>query len=206
MRLWWCPFIQGRTYMNSKFTGKFCVMTLKNMIQNLKRNWLVSSKLTWVIWQILTQVQENLKNLHFSRLLLTKVYNVWAKKSLDELFFMALNIDQKFWTKTDLCFEKWQREYRKFSLEHIQKSKNWGFDGLDPFMQSRKCMSLKSTVEFCIMKWNWRGKLKRNWLVSWKLSWGIWQILTQALKNLKNLDFSRLLLTKVYNVWAKKRK
>ena len=50
------------------------------MMQNLKRNWLVSSKLTWGIWRILTRALENLKKLHFNGLFLTKVYNVWAKK------------------------------------------------------------------------------------------------------------------------------
>ena len=50
------------------------------MIQNLKRNWLVSSKLTQRIWRVLTRALENLKNLHFNVLLLTKVYNVWIKK------------------------------------------------------------------------------------------------------------------------------
>ena len=50
------------------------------MIQNLKRNSLLVSKLTWEIWQILTWALESLKNLHFNGLLLTKVYNVWAKK------------------------------------------------------------------------------------------------------------------------------
>ena len=32
-----------------------------------------------------------------------------------------------------------------------------------------------------------------------KLTWGIQQILTWVPKNLKNLDFNGLLLTKVYN-------
>ena len=50
------------------------------MKQNLKRNWLVLSKLTWGIWRILTRTLENLKNLHFNGLLLNKVYNVWPKK------------------------------------------------------------------------------------------------------------------------------
>ena len=56
------------------------------------------------------------------------------------------------------------------------------------------------------MSWEWRMmlKLKRNWLLSSKLAWAIWQILIQALKNLKNLHFNGLPLTKVYNVWAKK--
>ena len=51
---------------------------------------------TWGILQILTRALENLKHLHVNRLLLTKVNNVWTKKSIEELFFMELNIDAKF--------------------------------------------------------------------------------------------------------------
>ena len=49
------------------------------MIQNLKRNWLVISKLAWGIWWILTWALESLTNFHFNVLLLRKVYIVWAK-------------------------------------------------------------------------------------------------------------------------------
>ena len=66
------------------------------MIQNLKRNRLVSSKLTWGIWRILTWAFKNLKKLHFNGLFLNKVYNVWAKKSIGEFCLMALNIDATF--------------------------------------------------------------------------------------------------------------
>ena len=41
----------------------------------------------------------SLKNLHFNGMLLTKVYNVWAKKSTDELHFLTLESDAKFWKK-----------------------------------------------------------------------------------------------------------
>ena len=37
-----------------------------------------------------------------------------------------------------------------------------------------------------------------------KIDTTIWQILTRALKCLEDLHFNGLLLTKVYNVWAKK--
>ena len=47
--------------------------------------------------------------------------------------------------------------------------------------------------------------LKKKWLVVWKMTWGIWKIFTRALENLKNLYFSVLLLTKVHNVWGKKK-
>ena len=49
-------------------------------MRNVKRNWLVSSKLTWGIWRILSRALKNLKHLHFNGLILTKVYNVSAKK------------------------------------------------------------------------------------------------------------------------------
>ena len=65
---------------------------------------IVSSKLTWGIWQILTWALENVKNLHFNGLLLTKVYNVWAKKSTEELHLMALKIDAKFEGKLTCAF------------------------------------------------------------------------------------------------------
>ena len=45
--------------------------------------------------------------------------------------------------------------------------------------------------------------LKWNWLVSSKETWGIWWILTWALKSFKNLNYYGLRLTKVY-VWAEK--
>ena len=55
------------------------------------------------------------------------------------------------------------------------------------------------------MSWQYRmmQNLKKYWLAVSKLTWGIWRMLTQALKSLKNLHFDLLLLHKVYNVWAK---
>ena len=47
---------------------------------------------------------ENLKNLHFNGLLLTKVHNFWAKKSTEELGFIALKIDVKFKGKLTCTF------------------------------------------------------------------------------------------------------
>ena len=50
------------------------------IMQNLIRNWLVISKLTWEIWRIMTWAVKSVKNVQFHELLLHKVYNVWAKK------------------------------------------------------------------------------------------------------------------------------
>ena len=60
LRLWWDPFIQSRKCMNLKLREEFCVMTMK-MMQNLKRNWLVVSKLKWGICWILSRALKSLK-------------------------------------------------------------------------------------------------------------------------------------------------
>ena len=74
------------------------------MIQNLKRTCLASSKLTQGISQILTRALEKLKTLHFIGLLLTKVYNVWAEKSAEELCLIPLKTDAKFEGKLTCSF------------------------------------------------------------------------------------------------------
>ena len=61
--------------------------------------------MTWGIWQILTRALKNLKNFHFKGLLLTKVYNIWAKKSTEDLCLMVLNMDVKFERKMTCAFK-----------------------------------------------------------------------------------------------------
>ena len=100
------------------------------MMQNLKRNWLVSSKLTWRIWRILTWALDNLKNLHFNELLSNKVHNVWAKKSMRGVLLDGAEYWCNIWRKSDLCFQKWHEEFSKFSPENVRKSENWNFDGI----------------------------------------------------------------------------
>ena len=51
--------------------------------------------------------------------------------------------------KTDLWFGKWHEGFGKFSPEHTKFSK-LGLS-LDPFVQSRKFMSLKLKGELCVM-------------------------------------------------------
>ena len=121
--------------MSLKFTGELCVMTWRMMMneewcKKVKRNWLVSSKLTWGIWQILTRALENLKNLHFNRLLLMSVNIVWAKKKYRGVIFGGTEYWCKIWSKNDLCFQKWHEKFSTFSPEHVRKSKNWNFDGV----------------------------------------------------------------------------
>ena len=55
----------------------------------------------------------------------------------------------KIWRKADLWFWKLHEEFGKLSLEHTKLSK-LGLP-LDPFIQSRKCMSLKHRGDLCVM-------------------------------------------------------
>ena len=97
------------------------------MMQNLKRNWLVNSKLTWVISWILSQALKNLKDLNFNELLLTKVYNDWAKKKYRGVMFDCTENWCKIWRQTYLYFLKGHEEFGKFSPEHVRKSKDLVF-------------------------------------------------------------------------------
>ena len=56
----------------------------------------------------------------------------------------------KIWRKTELCFQQLHKKLSKFSLEHMKLSKFrlWW----DPFIQSKKFMSLKFAGELCFMK------------------------------------------------------
>ena len=91
-----------------------CVSWQWRMMQNLKKNWLVISKLTWGIWWILTRELEHLKNLLFIGL-------HWPKNIMFELkiyrwvMFDCTNDGCKIWRKTDLCFLKLHEEFGKFS-------------------------------------------------------------------------------------------
>ena len=109
----------------------------------------------------------------------------------------------KIWRQSDLYFLKWHEEFGKFSPEHIQRSKLWDFYWV---LLSKAENLWVSNLQRSYVSWEWRMKqnLKRNWLVNSKLTWVVWWILNRALENLKNLHFNGLVLTIVYNVWAKK--
>ena len=108
------------------------------MEQNVKRNWLVSSKLTWGIWRILTRALENLKNLHFNGLLLTKVYNVWAKKVQRSYVWwhwrLMQNLKENWLVLSKMTWRIWQIFVHRlknsdFILERkvaeLNQNKNW---------------------------------------------------------------------------------
>ena len=121
------------------------------------------------------------QNLHFNGLLLTKVYNVGAKKVQGSYFWWHWIFMQNLW-KTDFCFQKWHEEFGKCSPEHLKVSKF----GLwwDSFIQSRKCVSLKLTRELIVLAMKKDAKLEEELTCCFKVD-KLWWILTRALKNLK---------------------
>ena len=70
-----------------------------------KRHWLVISKLTWGIWQILMQVLKCLKNVHLHGLLLNKVYNIWAKKVQQSYVWWHWRLMQNLRVKLNFAFK-----------------------------------------------------------------------------------------------------
>ena len=52
------------------------------------------------------------------------------KKSIEELCLIALNTGTTFERKLACAFKNDMRNYRKFSPEHVWKSKNSKFDGI----------------------------------------------------------------------------
>ena len=119
------------------------------MIKDLKRNWLVVSKLTWGIWQILTWGLESLKNLRFNGLLVSKVYKIFELKQYRGVTFHDTEECYKIWRIIDLWFGKWHEEFDEFSPKHL---KIWIICFLmGSIDQSISCFSLKSTEELCLM-------------------------------------------------------
>ena len=62
---------------------------------------------------------------------------------------MTLERDAKLEEKLTLWFVKWHEEFGKFSPEQTKVSK-LGLS-LGPFIESRKCMSLKFTGRLCVL-------------------------------------------------------
>ena len=75
------------------------------MMQSLRKNWLVISNMTWVIWGIFTQPFKSLKITLTWALFVHKVYRVWAKKYRGVIFH---DTEQwcKIWINPDLVVSK----------------------------------------------------------------------------------------------------
>ena len=104
MELWWDAFIQGRKRMSLKFTIYSYVSWQWRMIQNLKRNWSATSKLTWGIdefWPEHLEISKNctLKNISKNSPLkgcFWPKYIMFELKNTEELCLTELKIGVEF--------------------------------------------------------------------------------------------------------------
>ena len=87
-------------------------------------------------------------------------YIMFELQKYKEVIFHDTEDFCKFWRKTDLWFEKWHEKFGKFLPEHLKVSKLelWR----DPFVQSRKGMTLKFTEELCVMAMTNNTKFKEK--------------------------------------------
>ena len=141
----------------------------------MKRNWLAVSKLTRRFWRILPRALESLKNLHFNCLLLTRVYNVWAKK-VRRSCVITLKNDEKFVEELACHFKIDIRNFYEFWLESL---KNLHFNGL---LLTKVYNLWAKKVQRSYVWWHWIliQNLKEKWLLLSKMAGGIEQIFTWA--------------------------
>ena len=138
------------------------------MMQNLKRNWLVISKLTWRIWWILTQALESLKSFHFNVLILSR-YILFELNKYRGVIFHEAEEGYKIWGGIDSLFQNWQKEFDKFWAEGSKVSEI--FTLMDSLWANYILFELKK-VQRSNLAWNWRGmqNLEGNQLFVSKLA------------------------------------
>ena len=93
-------------------------------------------------------------------------------KKYRRVIFHDTKESSKNWWKTDLWFGKWHQEFGKLLSKHTKVSKLELL--LVPFIQNRKCMSLKLTGKLCV-EWcriwtgidspvqNWHKEFNKFW-------------------------------------------
>ena len=176
LELWWDPFLQSRKCTSLEFTKGLCVMTMKNDTK-------VEEELTF---HFKTDMR-NFTNFDPSTRKSKKsvsIGSLWPKYILLELqkyrgvIFHGTEELCKCWRKTDVRFEKRLEKFGKFSPEHLKVSKL----GLwwDPFVQSRKGMTLKFAEELCVMTMKNNAKFEEELTFHFKTD----------MRNLTNFDSS----------------
>ena len=127
----------------------------------------------------MTWALESLKNLCFNWLLVTKgATKLFELQNFREIIFYDTEEICRFWRKTVLRFEKRLEKFGKFSPEHLKVSKL----GLwwDPFVQSRKGMTLKFAEELCVITMKNNAKFEEELTCHFKTNF----------RNLTNFDSS----------------
>ena len=151
-------------------------------MQNVKENWLLAWKMTKEIWLVFMRAVESLKictligsfcQNHVK--LLMKKYRKVTSHDTEEWC--------KVWRKTDFWFQKRHEELVNCNGSS-RKSENLQFDVL--LLPIAYKVSAKK-VRKSYLSWHWKviQTLQENWLFVWKMTSGIWRILTRAVESLK---------------------
>ena len=116
------------------------------LIQNLKKNWSVGTKMTRIWWNLIRALGSKTCTFICSY---CANYLIFDLKKYGGVIFHDTEGWCKILRKTDFWFEKWHEEYGEFSPEHLKVSKLelWW----DAWIQSRRTMSWKFTEELCVM-------------------------------------------------------
>ena len=127
-------------------------------------------------------------NLYFDRLFLLKVYQISAKKVQRSYVSWTWRVMQNL-MKSWLVVSKMTRIW--WILTRALKSlTNLHFDW---FLLCKVFNVWPKKVQRSYLSWHWRvmQNLKKNWLVVWKMTWGIWQIFIRTLESVKIGTFMR---------------
>ena len=121
-------------------------------------------------------------NLYFDRLLLLKVYKISAKKVQRSYVSWDWRVVQN--SKKNWFFVSKMTRIWLILIRTLKSLKNLHFDW------SLLCKVYNvwpKKVQRSYISWHWRvmQNLKKNWLVVWKMTWGIWQIFIRTLESVK---------------------
>ena len=126
----------------------------------------------------------NLTNFDLSTRLLNKVYIVWAKKVqrsyLSWHWRVIQNLERNRLVVSKLPWGIWQILTR--ALETLKSSH---FSGL--LLNKVYILFELKKVQRRYLSWHWRmmENFRKNWLMVWKMTWGVRQIFTRSLENIK---------------------
>ena len=138
------------------------------MKQNLKRNLLVSSKLTWGIWREHSKVSKICTLMSF---FWTK-YIKFDLKKYRGVMFGGIEYWCNIWRKTDLCFQKWHEEFDKFWPKLSKISKICALMGF--FLTKCIMFALKKSIwELCLMALNIDATFEVKLTCAFRMTWGI---------------------------------
>ena len=120
----------------------------------------------------------------------TLMGSFWAKYILFELkkyrgvIFHKTEEGYKIWGGIDLSFQDWHKKFEKILTRALESLNDFHFNGL---LLNKVYIVCTKKLERSYLSWHWRvtQNLKKTWHAAWKMTWGIWQIFTRALKSVK---------------------